>query len=143
MTETQKLNGSPVSQAIKNLLPPQRQSRSLYVLLWIRQTLRLAESENLTGEIMTAEEAENLEALTFSEPEEMRKLYAMLVPTSGEPWGSSELLSQIHKAEKAAQKQKPQDLCLTWEEMKLLQMFKENLDNSEVVLSPSLLAPDR
>ena len=59
MTEAQKLNGSPVSQAIKNLLPPQRQSRSLYVLLWIRQTLRLAESENLTGEIMTDEEAGN------------------------------------------------------------------------------------
>ena len=144
MTEAQKLNASPVSQAIKSLLlfPPNGRG-SLYVLLWIRLTLRLAESENLTGEIMTPEEAENLEMLTFATESEARKLYGMLVPLNGEPWSSSDLLKQIRKAEKAKKQQKPQDLCLTREEMKLLQMFKENLDNSETMLSPSLLAEDR
>ena len=143
MTEVQKLNASPVSQAIRSLLPPQPESQSLYILLWIRQTLRLAESEGLTEEVLTPEEAGNLEMLTFSEPSEARNLYRMLVPPSGEPWSGSELLKKVRETQKAQKKQKPKDLSLTPAEMELLQMFKENLDSSGADLAPSLHETDR
>lgn len=139
MTEVQKLNESPLSKAILNLLPnPQR--NSLYLLQWLRQTLLTAEGLNQeTG--LTPEEAANLEMLTYSEPSEARNLYRMLAPVSGEPWSSSDLIRKSQEAEKQLNKAKDYDL--TPAQLELLQMFTDNLNNNGADLSPSLHAEDR
>lgn len=136
MTETQKWNGTPVSQEIRKLLFPFQTENTLYILQWIRTTLRIAEGLHLTSEIMTPEEAENLEMLTFSGESEARRVYGMLVPVNGEPWSSNDLLKQIREVSKT------NDL-MSEAEARLLQMFKENLDNSGADLAPSLHAEDR
>lgn len=139
MTEVQKWNATPLSQEIVKQLPNPEKG-SLYLLQWLRQTLLIAEGLNQeTG--LTPEEAANLEALTFSGPDEARKLYAMLAPVSGEPWSSRDLIRKIREAEK--QMNSAKDYDLTPAQLELLQMFKENLDNSGADLSPSLHAEDR
>ena len=143
MTEAQRLNEIPVSQEIRKLLPPNAEKNKPYLLQWLRQILLMAEGFHLeTG--LTGEEAANLESLTFRSPEEWRSLFKALIPSSGEPWSSSELTRKIREAEKQwndPKLMKNQDVPPA--ELELLQMFKENLNNSTVDLSPSLHETDR
>ena len=140
MTEVQKLNETPLSKEILNMIGPNVEKNSLFVLQWLRQTLLTAEGLNQeTG--LTPEEAANLEALTFSEPNEARSLYRMLAPVSGEPWSSNDLIRKAQQAQKQLQKAKSYDL--TPAQIELLQMFRDNLNNHGADLSPSLHATDR
>jgi len=140
MTEVQKLNETPLSKEILNMIGPNVEKNSLFVLQWLRQILLTAEGLNQETEL-TPEEAANLEALTYSEPSEARNLYRMLAPVSGEPWSSNDLIRKAQQAQKQLQKAKSYDL--TPAQIELLQMFRDNLNNHGADLSPSLHATDR
>lgn len=80
MTDVEKLNGTPVSQAILPLLanpfnPQQGASKDrLYILQWLGEIAPLAVSENLHEGLMKAGEEEIIACLQYNDPKEMRSV---------------------------------------------------------------------
>ena len=133
MTDVEKLNETPVSQAILPLLanpfnPQYGPSKDrLYILQWLGEISSLAVSENLHEGLMTDGEEEVIASLQYNDPQEMKSLYKMLVPPDGESWSSNELIKQIERILPAPDRLTMRDQYPTEEEMTLLEMFLDNL----------------
>ena len=144
MTEIQKLNETPLSQAIKAIiLPRNRIETGLYFFLWIRDVLSIIEAWNVETEL-TAEELANLEAMTFLYDEnDVRQAYLQMTEPIGEVaeviYPVPELMLQIMKIQNAILKNEPENTLME-HEIALLEMLAANLNNNDGIidLAPSL-----